>query len=496
MKHSLVRLAGLLIVAAIVLSGCNLIGTDRMMELDQQLAALKEKYSGVVATYDGGEITQADVMGSFVSQSSYWSQLYAQYYGVNMTEDMLDSIKESVVEGSVRDVAIAKELESRGLSLSEDKLAEVQASADDMFQQAYDSFYASAEGKGDDVRAKQTEYDMASNGYTKESFYNIELAEARYELIEETLRAEITEVTDEQLKEAYDEKVSEDEESYTETPGSVGSAMTSEDDDVYWFPEGYRTVKHILIVPDDEVLTAVKDARTALTDGQKAVDTLQDELDALNDDDAEEAAEEPAEAEETEAEPAEAEESEAESEEAEETEAEEPARTAEQIQAEIDEAQAKLPDLQKAVEEAEAACLASQQEKIDEIYQKLEDGEDFEALIEAYGEDPGMQNEPTKTRGYYVCSASTNWDANFTAGAMLLEKVGDVSKTPVIGGSGIHIIRYESDVQPGAVALDDVHDKLYDETLEDMKTEHFEEALDSWVEALKPEYHLDAFKLD
>ena len=57
MKRTLARLAGLLIILALVLSGCNLIGTDRMMELDQQFAALKEKYSGVVATYEGGEIT-------------------------------------------------------------------------------------------------------------------------------------------------------------------------------------------------------------------------------------------------------------------------------------------------------------------------------------------------------------------------------------------------------------------------------------------------------
>ena len=32
-----------------------------------------------------------------------------------------------------------------------------------------------------------------------------------------------------------------------------------------------------------------------------------------------------------------------------------------------------------------------------EIYAKIEAGEDFDALIEEYGEDPGMQNEPYKT---------------------------------------------------------------------------------------------------
>ena len=106
-----------------------------------------------------------------------------------------------------------------------------------------------------------------------------------------------------------------------------------------------------------------------------------------------------------------------------------------------------------------------------------------------------MQNEPTKTRGYYVCSDSTNWDKNFTAGAMALENVGDVTETPVISASGIHIIRYESDVTPGAVPFEDVKDALYDETLEDMKTDHYNTELQSWIDALNPQYSIGGFDL-
>ena len=56
---------------------------------------------------------------------------------------------------------------------------------------------------------------------------------------------------------------------------------------------------------------------------------------------------------------------------------------------------------------AGAAVLDSVKEKTDEIYGKIAAGEDFAALIAEYGEDPGMQNEPTATRGYYVSAAST-----------------------------------------------------------------------------------------
>ena len=67
MRHALVRLTGLLIVLMLVLTGCNLIGVDPIMKLDEDLAKLAKRYSGVVATYDGGEVTQADVMASFTN---------------------------------------------------------------------------------------------------------------------------------------------------------------------------------------------------------------------------------------------------------------------------------------------------------------------------------------------------------------------------------------------------------------------------------------------
>ena len=70
MRHALVRLTGLLIVLMLVLTGCNLIGVDPIMQLDEDFAKLKQKYSGVIATYDGGQVTQEDAMGSFTAQYS------------------------------------------------------------------------------------------------------------------------------------------------------------------------------------------------------------------------------------------------------------------------------------------------------------------------------------------------------------------------------------------------------------------------------------------
>lgn len=461
MRHTLVRLTGLLIVLTLILTGCNLIGVDPIMKLDEDFAKLAKRYSGVVASYDGGELTQADVMASFSNMYSNYSQMYSMF-GYSMPADMVTTVEQSVVEEAVKNVAIAKQMEARGLKLDDEKLAELQTEADEHYKELYDNFYASVTEKDDAVHAKQTEYNMAVNGFTKDALYAIEVAEANQELVEQNVREEIPDLSDEDLQAAYETKLKEDEDKYS-AGSSLESDMTSEDALVSWLPEGYRTVKHILIVPEEGILSAYKDARKAYEDAQSNLDTLNTELEELSHDH-------------------EAEEGE-----------EEAHRTAEEIQADIDAAQASLETLKADMDKAAEDCLAAVKEKTDEIYAKLDDGEDFAALIEAYGEDPGMQNEPTKTRGYYVSAGSTNWDKNFTEGAMSLEKVGDVTRTPVVGNSGVHIIRYESDVTPGAVALDDIRDALYAKTLETAKSDHYTSELNSWVEALNPQYHIDAF---
>lgn len=480
MRHTIVKLTGLLMVLALTLTGCNLIGIDPMMQLDEDFAKLDKDYAAVVAEYDGGTVTKGDVLGRFASMYSYYAQMYSMF-GMSMTSDVVETVKQQTAEAAVEAVAVSKELEKRGLSLSEDKLAEVQKAADENYQSAYDSFYESAEGKGD-VKARQTEYNLYQNGYTKQTFYDSQLDQANHELLEETVEAEIAELTDEQLQDAYNEKVSEDQESYAEDASAFESAMASEDDYVAWMPEGYRTVKHILVKPEDDVLAAVTDARTALDDAKTALEGFETELDDLND---AEPAEDTAEAEEAEENTEEAE--------AEPTEA---PRTAEAIQADIDKARADVEAAEKAVADAEAACLESVKDKTDEIYAKIEAGEDFADLIAEYGEDPGMQNEPTASRGYYVCAEQGNWDANFNAGAMALENVGDVTATPVISTSGVHIIRYESDVPAGEVGLDAVRDTLYENTLSVMKEDHYQETLTDLVAALNPVYHMDAFTIE
>lgn len=459
MRHSFAKLMALLLALLLVLSGCNLIDVDQVAVIEEQRAEVEKELSTVLVEYDGGTITEFDVMASFYGNYSYIAQLYSSF-GMSMDSGTVNDILQDVVDTEIQSRAIAKEFESRGLTLSK-TLDEIYAEADEAYQSNYDYVYENAEGDTDEVRAANTELSLYQQGYTKDYLREYFVSTYQTEAVEAAVREEISEVTDEELQAAYEEQVAADESTYTETPTKLDGTMTSTDALVCWMPEGYRTVKHVLVIPEDEVLQAVTDARKAVDTAQTELETLKTELDDVNDDEPEEGEE---------------------------------VRTAEEIQADIDAKEAELADLEAAAKAAETACLESVKDRTDEIYAKLEAGEDFDAVMAEYGEDPGMQSEPSMTSGYYVSADSTQWDANFTAGAMLLSQVGDYSAEPVISTSGVHIIYYNSDVTPGAVPLEDIRDALYDQTLESMKSEHYQNELTSWVDALNPVYHLDAWE--
>ena len=508
MRRTFAKLAALMLALTLVLSGCNLVDVDQLALIAQQREEVAETLSTVLVEYDGGTLTAQDVMPVFYSNYSYMSQIYSSM-GYEVDTETVNSILEDAVQTELENRVIAAQFEERGLSLSvtEEEIAE---EADSAYQTNYEYALEYASGDTDEERAANAELVLFSEGYTPEYMYNMMLSSYQADALQADVEAEVTEVTDEELQAAYDEKVAADEETYTESPTDIESDATDASSVICWRPEGYRAVKHVLVIPEDDVLQAVTDARDAVDTAEEELAALEEELAALTDDDA--AGEETTDAAGEETTDAAGEETtDAAGEETTGTtggaandaassdasdgttddEATDASRTAEEIQADIDAKVAEIEQLEQAQAEAEAACLASVSDVTDEIYAQLEAGESFDDVMAAYGEDPGMQSEPSMTTGYYVSAESTTWDANFTAGAMALENVGDYSATPVISTSGVHIIYYYEDVPAGAVPLDEVRDALYDQTLETMREEHYTEQLAAWVEALNPVYHLD-----
>ena len=458
MDRKLRKFAALLAVLCLTLTGCNLIGVDPLMQIAEDRAAVSDVYETVLAEYDGGTVTVADIIYDFNYQWSYYYQLYAMT-GMELDEETVTMLRDSCVDAAVERAAQSAEAERRGIALTEEELAEAEQTARQLYDESYASLLSQATDADEDVRAARVEYELYASGQDYETILAYYTAEALNAKLREQEDAGITDPGEESIEQAYDQRVESDEANYADSPASFESAMTS-GTLVTWMPEGYRTVKHILVIPDESVLTPYQEAKSELDTMQSELDSLNEQLLAATDDD-----------------PAEGEE------------AADPAALETQIAAQ----EAAIAAAEEALQPLADACFADVQDTLDEIQSRLDAGEDFQTLIDEYGEDPGMQNEPTATVGYYVSADSTTWDTAFRDAAMLLSNVGDVSE-PVLSMSGVHIIRYESDVTPGPVPLDDVRDQLFDEALTAAREEHYGALLDEWVAAIHPVYHYDAWE--
>ena len=227
MRHSFAKLMALLLALLLVLSGCNLIDVDQVAVIEEQRAEVEKELSTVLVEYDGGTITEFDVMASFYGNYSYIAQLYSSF-GMSMDSGTVNDILQDVVDTEIQSRAIAKEFESRGLTLSK-TLDEIYAEADEAYQSNYDYVYENAEGDTDEVRAANTELSLYQQGYTKDHLREYFVSTYQTEAVEAAVREEISEVTDEELQAAYEEQVAADESTYTETPTKLDGTMTSAD---------------------------------------------------------------------------------------------------------------------------------------------------------------------------------------------------------------------------------------------------------------------------
>lgn len=205
-----------------------------------------------------------------------------------------------------------------------------------------------------------------------------------------------------------------------------------------WYtPEGYRGIIHILLQPDPELL--------------ETYNRLQSTYEEQQSDEGSEMTQPQAGAEQS----------------------AEPTATATQVPAE--------PVTQQMVDEARQAAIDSRKADIDAIYDRIANGESFEALIQEYGQDPGMQDATNLAQGYNVNRESVIWDPVFTVAAFSdkMQQVGDVSD-PVLGTSGIHILKYLRDVPSGLVMTDAIRTEITDYLRAVRENTAFTEAMATW----------------
>lgn len=282
--------------------------------------------------------------------------------------------------------------------------------------------------------------DLESQGYTEETYVAECITNAGYNKLIDFIVKDVN-VTDDDVLSYYNDLVAQDEVAYE---GNVSAyeettyynqmyAMCGMNDyivDVYYVPHGYRAVNHILLIPDDALLTAYSDLQAAYEEQQN---TLEEGGEI----------------------------------------------TGEAV-------------TEEAVENARLAIIAAVQPTIDEINQKLAEGTAFNDLIPLYCQDPGMGSAEAIAEGYNVHMDSIMWDPVFTQAAMSIEALGGVSE-PVVGASGVHIVHYDHDVPGGPVELTgDMKETLHAELLDQLQNTAYNGTVSGWMNVATVEYSDEA----
>ena len=267
-------------------------------------------------------------------------------------------------------------------------------------------------------------------------------------------------VTDAQVKDEFDIRVASQKESYDANPAAYASAEKN-GSDLYYMPAGYRGVKNLLIQLSDEKQAEIKQLNSDLTTAKNLLSSGNDDLEELKAQDTAELDEEAL------------------------------AAYNEQIAAleeQVASAQTTIDETQAKIDETTEAAFAEILPLAQEVLAKAQAGEDFDALIETYGEDAGMTAEPNKSRGYLVCDGLSIYEQSFQDAAMALENVGDVSAELVKTSYGFHILQYASELAGGEVEYtEEIKTAIYDEMLKEAQDAAYEAAVTQWVSEAKVE---------
>ncbi|GAE86824.1 peptidylprolyl isomerase [Acetivibrio straminisolvens] len=133
-------------------------------------------------------------------------------------------------------------------------------------------------------------------------------------------------------------------------------------------------------------------------------------------------------------------------------------------------------------EEAEAYLkekLEAIKPKAEEVLNKAKSGEDFEALIKEYGEDPGMESEDYKDG--YIVSKNSGFIQSFEDASLALG-VGEISDL-VEGPYGYHIIKVYEKTDAKSYPLEQKKDEIKEMLQSDKKTTFMDEKMKEWENA-------------
>lgn len=408
-------------------SGCSLIVKDP--EVDKQTVII-----------DAGDkvYTKGEVQQMLAEEMSYQQYAYEYQYGMKLDPtdpDVIAFVREQVLGQLTDQIVVDRKVRELGyLDLSEEDLATAQKAADDTYASYIEgiisSDFADSELTGEELTAAAESVMQEMGGYpTREELLESEKFAMAANRLYEDVVADVV-LTEEELQTEYNGRVDYAREEYDAYPEYYGLDV-SDGLTVYYAPAGYRYVKHILFTFEEADRLALDDLNVQLGDANQNLSENQESLESFT----------------------------------------------------LNEMEAESAELENQLEERTEEAYAALEPLVREVQERLAAGEDFDALMALYGQDPGMQSEPAMSRGYPVSYASMNWVAEFRDAAMALEHIGDVSE-PVRSEHGIHLIKYVADIPQGPVAFEDVREKLETESIVYKKDDVYQQVLDGWAKEL------------
>lgn len=402
----------------------------------------------VVATVGGTNITKGEALEVYDFVTKQTIAMYTQYYGIAVDpseKEFVSSMKSETLNLMAETVGMEKKLAEVGLALSDEEKAKLDADADAEYESIVQS-YVSTYGLEEEV-ARTTADDQ---GFSRFALRYIMGRNAVTEKLRAYAVADLV-LTDEEIKSEYDHLVADAASSYASTPAQFGtdvlSGMT-----VYSRPEGYRYVKNLVIGLPEEIKTKVTAKQQELFEAMYQEYIAQGELTDTTLTDEKKA----------------------------------------EYQAQIDAAKA---DTARLEEELKALIQEGQnavRPKAEEVLALAKaEGADFDALMAEHSVDTPT-NQTIVDNGYPVSAASTSYVSEFTAGAMALANVGDVSDL-VASDYGFHILKYTSDVAPGAVPYEEVKTEVDAHALEHKEGEVFEAKITEWLKLYNIKTYISRF---
>lgn len=433
-------LALILVIAMLMTTSCSLIVKDE--EVDKQT---------VIIEVAGESISKGAVQEYTEYMLDYNEYMYSNY---GMSYDRKDpeniaQAQEEAITSIIQSMVSQQKIAEYGFDVyTEEELAQIEATAAEdyeLYRSTIEMFYfADTELTGDELEAA-IQAEMTNMGYPGQEQL---VEEGKMGLAQTKLQDEMAKdvtVTEEEIASEYEYRVSTAKSNYEYMPSYFAEDLDS-GYEIYYTPAGWRYVKQILVEFAEEDQTAVTEATTALTAKQNELNAVQKSLDALGEED-----------------------------------------DKTELTAQVETLTAEVAELQKALDKANKDAYSAILPTVAEVQGKIEAGEDFNALIETYNDDPGMTKDSI---GYAVSADSINWVNEFRDASMALAAIGDVS-APVRSIYGVHFIRYESDIAEGEIGLENVHDAIQEELLTTKKETRVTEVMNQWVEEANAKVYKD-----